>query len=261
MHSYFQVFFVTLKEYFAYRLNFVLWRVRVVLSSLITLFLWMGVFDTNISFGHYSKIQMLSYILYTGLVSTLIASTRTSNLANEIQSGTIMNLLLKPLSVFGYYASTDAADKLMNGFFGIIEFGLLVYFLKIPIIPPQALGFFLFFFVCAICISFFINLLLSFIGFWTPEVWAPRFLFMMIVYFVSGTYFPLDLLPPTIYRIFLFTPFPYLYYLPAKTLISGVQSPFIVQQLVCAAAWAFFLFLFTKIVWNKGIHEFSFWGK
>lgn len=261
MQRYVQVFIVTCKEYFAYRLNFILWRLRMIISSLITLYLWLAVFDSKASFGQYSKTEMMSYLLYTGFVMTIVASTRTSNLAYEIQSGGIMNLLLKPLSILGYYGATDLVDKLMNGFFGIIEFILIVYFLHIQLIPPQALGFFFIFLICAICISFCINLLLSFIGFWTPEVWAPRFLFMMIVFFVSGTYFPLDLLPPMIYRLFLFTPFPYLYYLPAKTLISGVQTAYIAQQLACAIAWSGILFLCTKAVWNKGIKEFSFWGK
>lgn len=261
MHRYLQVFIVTLKEYFAYRLNFVLWRMRVVISSLITLFLWMGVFDTVTTFGHYSKEEMMSYLLYMGLITTLVSSTRTTNLAFEIQSGSIMNILLKPLSIFPYYATIDAVDKVMNSFFGIIEFILITTLLKIPLVPPQGGVLFLFFLLAAVYISFCINLLLSFIGFWSTEVWAPRFLFMMIVFFVSGTYFPLDLLPSLLYRVFLFTPFPYLYYLPAKLLITGPESQYIVQQFLCALTWCAIFFVMTRIVWKKGIREFSFWGK
>ena len=261
MQRYFQVFTVTLKEYFAYRLNFVLWRVRNILSTLITLFLWLGVFDTRVSFGSYSKERLLSYLLFSSLITTFVSSTRTSDLAYEIQSGGIMNLLLKPLSIFGYYASTDAADKLINAFFGILEFVLIVFFFKIPLVLPQQLSLSLLFLVFAVCISFSINLMLSFVGFWTPEVWAPRFLFMMLITFVSGTFFPLDLLPPLIYRILLFTPFPYLYFLPTKILIDGVQNTFFVQQLICSAGWAIVLFYLAKTMWKKGIKDFSFWGR
>lgn len=261
MHRYLQVFIVTVKEYFVYRLNFVLWRLRVVISSLITLFLWMGVFDTVSSFGSYSKTEMLSYLLYMGLIMTLVSSTRTTNLAYEIQSGGIMNILLKPLSIFPYYATIDAVDKLMNIFFGLIEFFLIITLLAIPLVIPHGGMLFVFFLLSAVFISFCINLLLSFVGFWTPEVWAPRFLFMMIIYFVSGTFFPLDLLPPLIYRIFLLTPFPYLYYLPAKILVSGPEPHYIVQQSLSVSLWCILLFVLTKTVWKKGIREFSFWGK
>jgi ABC-2 type transport system permease protein len=261
MNGYLQLFLVTMKEYFAYRLNFVLWRLRAVISTLIIVFLWSGVFDTNAAFGSYSKERLMSYILFSSLVSTLVSSSRISSLAYEIQSGGIMNLLLKPFSIFGYYATTDAVDKLMNIFFGILEFSLIVYFFSIPLVAPQQIGWVLIFIVCSLCISFSINLLLSFIGFWTPEVWAPRFLFMMLVTFVSGTYFPLDLLPPLAYRILLFTPFPYLYFLPTKLMIDGIQPIYFAQQLTCSVFWAIVLFFFAKYIWKKGTMDFSFWGK
>jgi len=261
MGQYIQVFAVTLKEYFAYRLNFVLWRLRVVLSTLVTLFLWLGVFDSRLSFGSYSKEQMVSYLLFSSLVTAFISSSRVSNLAYEIQSGGIMNLLLKPFSIFGYYAATDAADKLINSFFGVIEFTLIVFFFKIHLVIPQQIGWVLLFLISAVCISFSINLMLSFVGFWTPEVWAPRFLFMMLVTFVSGAYFPLDLLPPLAYRILLFTPFPYLYFLPTKILINGIQPAYFVQQLICSIGWAIGLFYLARFMWKKGIKDFSFWGR
>lgn len=261
MRRYFQIFTVTLKEYFAYRLNFVLWRLRNVLSTLVTLFLWLGVFDTRASFGSYSKERLLSYLLFSSLVTTFISSTRTSDLAYEIQSGGIMNLLLKPLSIFGYYAATDAADKLINAFFGMFEFILIIFFFKIPLVAPQQIGWFFLFLIFAASISFSINLILSFVGFWTPEVWAPRFLFMMLVTFVSGAYFPLDLLPSLAYRILLFTPFPYLYFLPTKILIDGIQNSYFVQQLICSAVWAIGLLYLARVIWKKGIKDFSFWGR
>ena len=219
MQRYFQVFAVTMKEYFAYRLNFVLWRVRMVLSTLVTLFLWLGVFDSHASFGSYSKERLLSYLLFSSLVTTFISSSRIS------------------------------------------EFSLLVFFFKIPLVPPQQLGWFLLFFASAVCISFSINLMLSFIGFWTPEVWAPRFLFMMIVTFISGSFFPLDLLPPLAYRILLFTPFPYMYFMPTKILVDGVQNAYFIQQCICSFGWAIGLFYIAKKMWKVGIKDFSFWGK
>lgn len=261
MRRYMHVFTVKMKEYFAYRLNFVLWRVRSVFSTLIIVFLWSGVFDGSPSFGSYSKERLLSYILFSSLVTTFISSSRISGLAYEIQNGGIMNLLLKPFSIFGYYAATDAVDKIINVFFGLIEFILIVIFFKIPLVVPQQIGWFLVFLISAVCISFSINLMLSFIGFWTPEVWAPRFLFMMLVTFVSGVYFPLDLLPPLAYRILLFTPFPYLYFLPTKIIIDGVQTPYFIQQLICSFVWAVGLFYLAKYVWKSGIKEFSFWGR
>lgn len=261
MRGYLQIIVVTTKEYFAYRLNFVLWRVRAFLATLIIVFLWSSVFDSTRSFGSYSKERLLSYILYSSLIMTIVSSSRISSLAAEIQNGGIMNMLLKPFSIFGYYASTDFVDKMMNILCGVAEFLFIVWMFAIPLIPPQQIGWGLLFLLSGICISFSINLMLSFIGFWTPDVWAPRFIFMMLVVFVSGAYFPLDLLPPSIYRLLLITPFPYLYFLPTKIFIDGIQPDYFIQQLIFSLFWAVGLFYLAKLMWKKGIKDFAFWGR
>ncbi len=261
MKAQLQLFSVTIKEFFSYRLNFVLWRLRALLSTLVTVFLWTAVFDTKTRFGYYSREQMLSYVLFSSLIMTLVSSTRTTELASDIQNGNLMNLLLKPISLFRYYATVDVADKAMNIFFGFLECTFVVLLFKVPLVVPQAVLVSLFFLVCGVTINFFINLMLSFIGFWTPEVWAPRFLFIMILSFVSGTYFPLDLLPGPLYRILLLTPFPYLLFLPAHILIRGIEPSYIVQQIIFALLWTVGGYILAKLMWKKGLHDFSFWGR
>lgn len=261
MNTHIQLFTITIKEFFSYRLNFVLWRLRMLLATLVTVFLWSAVFDGKTRFGYYSKEQLLSYILFSGLIMTLVSSTRTTELASHIQNGTIMNLLLKPFSLFKYYATIDAADKCINIFFGFIEFALVTSLFHIILTPPHAVFLFILFLICAVVMNFFINLMLSFIGFWTPEVWAPRFLFIMILSFVSGTFFPLDLLPISIYRLLLLTPFPYLLFMPAHTLIFGIKPEHIIQQIIGALFWTVASYILAKKMWRKGLKEFSFWGK
>jgi ABC-type uncharacterized transport system permease subunit len=47
---------------------------------------------------------------------------------------------------------------------------------------------------------FFINMLFGFLAFWAPDVWAPRFLFFVIMFFVSGSTFPLDIYPEIVVK-------------------------------------------------------------
>jgi len=63
------------------------------------------------------------------------------------------------------------------------------------------------------------------------------------------------------YRILLFTPFPYLYFLPTKIVVDGIQTPYFIQQLICAVGWAGGLFYLANYMWKSGIKEFSFWGR
>lgn len=260
MQKYFTIAQTTAKEYSAYRLSFVLWRVRMFISLLVTFFLWFSAFDRNTTFGTYNKTSMLSYILLANLIGNFVMGTRTIDVAGEINDGTIINYLLKPISFFKLYFSRDVADKVINLAFAFIETAIVIFTLKIQIVIPHnlVLGFLLL--ISGTLISFFLSLLLSFIGFWTTEVWAPRFLFLMIVFFLSGTYFPLDLLPKPVYTLLLLTPFPYLYYLPTKVFLGTIDSN-IWTEITISFIWLFLIYKFALWAWKTGTKQFSFWGR
>jgi ABC-2 type transport system permease protein len=261
MAAYLQIFITTIKEYAAYRLNFVLWRLRMLLNLLFSFFLWSAVFDTRTTFGSYGKTNMISYILYVSLISTFVMGSRTGEIAYDIQNGAIINMLLKPVDFFRYYLARDLADKTMNIFFAILELLLVVWLFKAVLVLPQHLVVFVYFFINGVFISFFINLMLSFIAFFTQEIWAPRFLFTTLVFFVSGSYFPLNLLPGVLYRILLATPFPYLFSLPSQMLSGNIDRGLLPYEAVMSLVWVFLLYRLTIWVWHTGNRNFSFWGR
>jgi len=260
MKKYWRVFVTTVKEYFTYRLSFILWRFRNLLNLLIIFFLWNAVLEKQPVFGSYNKETFLSYIIFVNLIISFVMGTRTAEIANDIQNSSIINLLLKPVSFFKYNFIRDLADKVINLSFALLEAFFLISVFKVTIIFPKNIGLFLVIFVSSTLIAYFINLMLSFVGFWTPETWAPRFVFFMMISFLSGTYFPLDLLPSFIYRLLLLTPFPYLFYLPTRLLINKIP-PDINSLILGSFAWVFLGYLITKAVWEKGNRDFSFWGR
>lgn len=261
MAAYLQIFKTTIKEYAAYRLNFVLWRLRMLLNMLFSFFLWSAVFDTRSSFGSYGKTGMISYVLYVSLISTFVMGSRTAEIAYDIQNGTIINMLLKPVDFFRFYLARDLADKTMNIFFALVELLLVVWIFRAALIAPQHPWLFLYFFANGILISFFINLMLSFIAFFTAEIWAPRFLFTTLVFFVSGSYFPLNILPGAVYKILLATPFPYLFYMPSQMLSGNVDRGLVPYEMLMSFIWVFLLYRMTIWVWRSGNRNFSFWGR
>jgi ABC-2 type transport system permease protein len=263
MQKYWLVFWLTIKEYFVYRINFILWRLRVFLNFLVTFFLWTSVFDATFRFGSYNKPQLLSYIFFANIISNFVLGTRTVDIAGDIINGTIMNYLLKPINFFHYYLTRDLADKLLNLFFVVFEVWLLIFLFHPPIFFPHSLIFvfwFLIFLTIGTLIGFYINLSISFLGFWSNEVWAPRFLFMTVVFLLSGSYFPLDLLPSTIYFLFLLTPFPYLFYLPTQILLGRLNliNPTVI---IASFFWLVFSWRFAHQLWLKGNKNYNFFGR
>jgi ABC-2 type transport system permease protein len=240
-----------------------MWRFREVLSLLILYFFWTAIYDKRELLFGYSQIQMVTYILTSTVIQNFVMATRTQEVADEIESGHVINFILKPFSFFTFQVTRDVADKSINVIFGVIEIAALIFLFKPALIFQHDLLTLLIILLMAILgsfIGFFINLIFSFLAFWTTETWAPSFIFTILVSFLAGGYFPLDILPKPLYNLLLLTPFPYLYYLPAKTYISGLNSFSLLGVVVCAA-WVGIFYFLAKLMWNKGLKNYSFFGQ
>ncbi len=263
MKKYFQLISVTIAQMFSYRLSFILWRFRNIFNLLFVYFLWTSVFINRPSVFTYTQNQLVSYIVLINLLSSLVLATRTIDVGADILSGDIMNYLLKPFSFFKLIISRDAGDKLVNGIFSIAEIIILLIIFKPHVFIQTNLASYIVFFISlaiGIIIAFFISLNLSFLAFWVNEIWAPRYIYTILVWFLAGTFFPLDILPKSIYTILLLTPFPYLIFLPSKIYLTGF-SPTMLVLIGLSLIWCFILFFITKKIWNAGIKNYSAYGR
>lgn len=254
----------TWNEYMEYRLNFVMWRLRNVLRLIVVYFLWWAVFSVRNEVFGYDQTKLLTYILASSIIAGIVFSTKTQDIGSEINQGDLSNLLLKPMGVFNYWIARDIGDKLLNIVFSVIEIFLLILILKPPLFFQRDLTI-LFFLVISLLLSamlyFFISLLISFLGFWTPDVWGPRFLFFIILEFFAGGLFPLDMLPPLFYKIIKLFPFSYLLFFPLKIYLGQLAIFDILTGLTISVIWIWILYLVVKKVWLKGLTIYGAYGR
>ena len=260
MKLYFQVAKNTWDEMTTYRFNFVMWRVRNVLQLLTVYYLWLAVTPQHGQIFGYSRSLILTYVLGASFVGSIVFSTRTQEMGDNINNGELSQYLVRPLRYLGYWFARDIGDKLFNVCFAIAEL-LIVYFILRPTIFFQMhvttllltiLAVFL-----AVVMNFFIGSLLGMIAFWSPEVWAPRFIFFMLVSFFAGGLFPLDILPIYLQRIFALLPFGYLQYFPIKIYLGKVSPQEILFGFTVALFWSVLLYTLVSIVWHKGLKLYS----
>lgn len=264
MHKYYRVFANTWSEILSYRLNFIMWRFRVVLQLLTMFFLWNTLISKNSSLFGYSQSQMLTYILGTSLMSSIVIATRTMEIGDQINNGTLSNFLIKPLSYMKYWFARDLGDKAMNLGFAFIEICLLIVIFR-PALFIQLDPMFLFFAIVSAFISmvmyFFFNYLLGLFGFWSNEIWGPRFIFWILLNFFAGSLFPLDILPQAVFNVLKFLPFTYLLYFPIKIYLGQLSIQFIVEGLVISILWTVTLYLLVHLVWIKGLKVYGSEGR
>jgi len=262
VNIYLQTVRITIAEMLVYRLSFFLWRLRSVLNLFVIYFVWNAVYqETNMVLG-YTHAQMMTYVLLSNILATLALSSYTSNVAGDIVRGTVAQFLVRPIGYFKFLAARETADKLLNVSAVIVELLLLAYWFKPPLVMQTQLQAYLLFaalVIGGVGISFFLSLSISFIAFWSSEVWAPRFVFFILIMFLAGSYFPLDILPNWAYQTLLATPFPYLFYAPTKTYLLGVNAHTL-GFLGMSVLWNFLLYYMARSIWRKGMREFSFYG-
>ncbi|MBI2103398.1 hypothetical protein HYT59_00170 [Candidatus Woesebacteria bacterium] len=77
MYKYLQVFKISFQQEFAYRLNFIMWRLRNVMQIFLVFFLWSTIFsDNQKEFFGYNRDKILTYVFGILILRALVLSAR-----------------------------------------------------------------------------------------------------------------------------------------------------------------------------------------
>ena len=244
-----------------------MWRFRNVLQIFVVFFLWSAVFTNpeTVVFG-YDKSKILTYVFGILVLRALVLSSRTVDVAQEISSGNITNYLLKPINYFKFWFTRDISSKALNISFAIVEIVILFFILKPPLFiqtnPMILLSFFISI-ILAILLFFLLLFITNLINFWMPEAgWPVQFLFVVIIMeFLSGGVFPIDILPILIQKVLYVLPFPYLLFFPLQVYLGKIDLMESFQGIVIASSWVVFLWWALNQTWQKGIKHYSAEGR
>jgi ABC-2 type transport system permease protein len=266
MKKYWQIFRASMQTMLVYRLNFVMWRVRTIIGFLGIYWFWSAVYSQYDFIGSYSKNSMLLYLLVANFLRSLVLSNSSYHVCVEIASGDLNNYLIKPLNYFYNWLARDWADKLLNLAFFSVEVVILVALLKLPVEWPstwQQGGLFLASGILAAVLYFFFSFVVSSFSFWYPEHegWPLRFFMLMLLDFLSGQAFPLDIFPQALVQIFKTLPFYYFIFLPAQIYLNQLSGNDIARGMMIMVAWLLVLVYLTKIIWKKGLQIYGAFGR
>jgi ABC-2 type transport system permease protein len=267
MRKYWQIFKVSFNQEFAYRFNFLMWRVRNVIQILVIFSFWNTIFsNSSQAFFGYDRAKILTYVFGILILRAIVLSSRAVDVAGEISSGNLTNLLLKPVNYFKYWFCRDISSKALNIGFSAVEIFLLYLWLKPPLYfqgDPLVLISFLVSLIFAVLLFFVILFLVNIISFFMPEnAWAAQFLFIVIILeFFSGGIFPLDILPEFLFKIFSYLPFYYLLFFPLQVYLGKVSQFLIFKGIIIAFFWFMVLSFALLKVWRLGLKAYNAEGR
>lgn len=259
---FFPLFKIGVQNTLIYRWNFLV-RLAFSLVPLFGLvYFWKAVYATSgETIQNYSYVEMLQYFLICMIVEVFVTPTDDEwQISAEIRDGQLNMLLLRPLNHMLYRFALFSSSRIVN--FSIVILPLLAICLsffsemKLPSHAFPWIAFITSTLLSAI-IQFLIAYSIAMLSFWILEISTVVFIFYSFEYFFSGHFFPLDLLPPDLLKIILWTPFPYELWFPVAVLQQKITGNDVLQGLSIQFMWVLLLGAFAKRLWNRGLKKYS----
>lgn len=266
MRKYWTVFKVSFQQEYAYKLNFIMWRVRNIVQIFLIFFLWDSVFanPSTVVFG-YDRAKILTYVLGLVIVRAVVTSARAADVGGEIANGDLANYLVRPVSYFKYWFMRDVASKVINLVFAFFEIGILFILLNPPFYfqtNPTYILLFLASLVVSVFLYFVILFVFNLLTLWYPEQgWGVYFLLFIFVDFLGGGIFPLDILPAVIQKILYATPFPYLIFAPLEIYLGKFNVLTAIRAITVSAIWLAIGIISLRKMWALGLRRYASEGR
>jgi ABC-2 type transport system permease protein len=267
LQKYLTILKISFQQEFAYKFNFVMWRVRNVIQVFIAFYFWDTLFSDSgrVVFG-YDRAKILTYVFAILFIRSIVLSARAVDIAGQISNGELSNLLLKPVNFFKYWFARDISSKVLNVGFAFVETFLLYLILRPPIFlqttPINLMGSMVFV-LLAILLFYFLLFITNMVAFWMPENgWAAQFLIIgIITEFFSGGVFPLNIFPKGAQIVFGYLPFQYLLYFPVQVYLGNATGAEIAKGFVVVVFWIMTLYFMATKIWLRGIKNYASEGR
>lgn len=249
---------VLLTVYYAYmneyRAELLLWMLSGSLP-LILMGVWIQAAEQR-DFG-ITPIALARYFLAVFLTRQFTVVWVIYDFEKEVIEGKLSPRLLQPLDPIWHHLAGHLGERFarLPFSFALIPFLFLLY-PKAAWIPE--LGRILVFIpliLLTFALRFLIQYTLALLAFWTERATALEQFWYLFYLFLSGMIAPLSLYPPGLATVLMWTPFPYLIYIPASVLV-GLPVNWL-QAFGVSLAWLGIVWILNRWLWQKGLKRYS----
>lgn len=243
-----------------YRINFAVDAlIQPVITSAIEVTLWMSILTgmATETLGGFGREFYLAYALWANFVGRATANWMYEfQMVDEIDSGRVNAVLVRPISFYEFYLSQFVGYKLLilaASFFIPAGICLAIGAPFEPLRFPAMVGMIVFYLIfahtlsfCVACMAFRMNRAHSLTGMKNLAIWV-----------LSGELIPLDLYPEPFRSWLLHSPFAAAVYLPVSYVTGRVGPQAFLDGLVSIAIALTLLGLVAAALWRSGVREYT----
>lgn len=263
MKKYIEVIKTNMQISFMYKWNVVITSLMNVFRVISEIVFWQILFSTSGSekmYG-YTLNQLITYYIFMYIIGAITGMGSTGyKIAEDIKTGTLTNILLKPISCIKYYFSEVMGQKIVQLLVSLVIF-IPIFICYASSVSNKINLFQLILFpvaiIFALVLTYFINLLISFLAFWLTEVTSFFFVKDLVLDLLSGRVFPIDIMPTGILRVLNLLPFAYCTFFPINILTKDLTVLKLISGLGMQLGWILVIYIMARIVWKKGIKKYT----
>ncbi|MFA6193747.1 MAG: ABC-2 family transporter protein [Parcubacteria group bacterium] len=250
-----------IQRQFTYRLNIAAYAFGNIAELVALTVIWTIVYRNIDAIQGYSANEMITYVVFAWFFSFLTTTySFEQNVARDIHQGNLSSLLVKPQSYIRYIMAV-AIGRILIALGIVIVQGILVslFFRDQLIFSHSPSTFFLLFcmLIAAYIINLFLSIIIGFIAFWTNEIHGIYYSLKVFSKFMSGTFFPIILLPVFFAKATFFFPFAYTIYIPVQLYLGKISFAEGLRGFAVELLWIFILYVIIKILWKFGLRKYE----
>ena len=162
------------------------------------------------------------------------------------------------LTYFQYYFGINLGEIAFAIVIGVATFIICAIFWQLAL-PANLLDFFLCIFVMllGIPITFFIQMIVGTVGFYTNSIWGMQILRKAIITIFSGIIAPISLFPMWFQNLSQYLPFKELIYTPINIWLGQVSYNEIILVIIKQIIWGFILYVIAKLFFNHAVKNIT----
>lgn len=242
-----------------YRFNFFLDALlQPMITSAVEVTLWIALFSgAGETIAGFTKPYYLAYVLWGAFVSRITVSWMYEHrMIDEIDSGSINGLLVRPMSFFEYYLSQLLGYKLITTVFSLIVPAAVVYFFDLPTdfsrLPLTLLLITYYLFLVHI-----MGFLIATFAFQLNRVHSFVMAKNLALWLLSGELIPIDMFPEFFKKILLALPFSNAVYVPVAYLTGRIDVSVVYQGFMSITGGILIFAILARISWQNGLQKYS----
>ena len=265
MKTYWHILTMGIQNTLVYRLNFFCRAFFSLIPLFAAMSLWRAIYAGKpAEVAGYTLAQMLSYYLLVTVVEACTAVTEDDwQIAADIKDGTISQFLIRPMDYLHYRLSLFFAGRMVYSLSALLPVGAFVLWHSQYLVPPAdptAAVCFVVSLVLSALLQFLLSYLIAMLAFWVLENSSFTFILLAFERLASGQMFPLDILPPWLTHLLMWTPFPSGTFFPVSVYLGKASGALLAQGLFLQVFWVAALYGAARLLWQRGLRTYTIVG-